>query len=69
MTVNELKVLSYELRQNVLDMVMSGKGGHLGGDMSVMDLLVTLYFKVMNVARRISRSGTMTVSCSARGTA
>lgn len=49
MTVNELKVLSYELRQNVLDMVMSGKGGHLGGDMSVMDLLVTLYFKVMNV--------------------
>lgn len=47
--MNELKVLSYELRQNVLDMVMSGKGGHLGGDMSVMDVLVTLYFKVMNI--------------------
>lgn len=49
MTVNELRALSYELRQNVLDMVMSGKGGHIGGDMSVMDTLVTLYFKVMNV--------------------
>ncbi len=48
--MNELKVMSYELRQNVLDMIISGKGGHIGGDMSVMDVLVTLYFKVMNVS-------------------
>ena len=48
--MNELKVLSYDLRQNVVDMIMSGKGGHIGGDMSMMDILTTLYFKVMNIS-------------------
>ena len=31
-------------------MIMSGKGGHIGGDMSVMDILVTLYFDQMNIS-------------------
>ena len=48
--MNELKVLSYELRQNVVDMIIAGKGGHIGGDMSVMDVLTTLYFRVMNIS-------------------
>lgn len=48
--MNELKVLSYDLRRNVVDMILSGKGGHIGGDMSMMDILVTLYFKVMNIS-------------------
>lgn len=42
--------MSFDLRRNVVDMIVSGKGGHIGGDMSVMDILVTLYFKVMNIA-------------------
>lgn len=48
--MNELKALSYDLRRNVVDMIVSGKGGHIGGDMSVIDILTTLYFKVMNVS-------------------
>lgn len=40
---------SYELRKDVADMIYSGKGGHIGGDMSVMEILVTLYFRVMNI--------------------
>ena len=47
-----LKVLSYYLRKKVVEMVIEGKGGHIGGDMSVMDILVTLYFKVMNISPR-----------------
>lgn len=47
--MNNLKVLSYELRKNVLDMIMEGGGGHIGGDMSVMEILVTLYMKQMNI--------------------
>lgn len=46
----ELTALSYELRKNVVDMIVSGKGGHIGGDMSVMDILVTLYFDQMNIS-------------------
>ena len=31
-------------------MIVAGKGGHIGGDMSVMDTLVALYFNQMNVS-------------------
>ena len=48
--MENLKALSYDLRKNVVDMIMEGKGGHIGGDMSVIDILVTLYFKVMNIS-------------------
>ena len=44
-----LKALAYELRQDVVDIIMAGKGGHIGGDMSVMEVLTELYFDQMNV--------------------
>ena len=42
--MENLSALSYELRKNVVDMIVEGKGGHIGGDMSVMEILVALYF-------------------------
>lgn len=48
--IKELQALSYELRKKVVEMIVEGKGGHIGGDMSVMDILVALYFKVMNIS-------------------
>ncbi len=45
-----LKELSYDLRKNVVDMIIEGKGGHIGGDMSVIDTLVALYFNAMNIS-------------------
>ena len=48
--MENLKALSYELRKNVVDMIVEGKGGHIGGDMSVMDILVELYFEQMNIS-------------------
>lgn len=47
--MENLKALSYDLRKTVVDMIIEGKGGHIGGDMSVMDILVELYFDQMNV--------------------
>lgn len=44
-----LQALSYKLRQDVIDIITAGKSGHIGGDMSVMDVLVTLYYDVMDV--------------------
>ena len=38
--MENLKALSYDLRKNVVDMIMEGKGGHIGGDMSVLDVMV-----------------------------
>lgn len=46
----DLKALSYDLRKNVVDMIVEGKGGHIGGDMSVIDILIELYFEQMNIS-------------------
>lgn len=46
----ELTLLAYDLRKKVVDMIISGKGGHIGGDMSVLNTLVTLYFNQMNIS-------------------
>lgn len=46
----DLTLLAYDLRKKVIDMIISGKGGHIGGDMSVMNILVTLYFNQMNIS-------------------
>lgn len=47
--MENLKALSFALRQDVLDMIYMAKTGHIGGDFSVMDILVTLYYKQLNV--------------------
>lgn len=48
--MSKLQAKSYELRQVVLDMIKKSGGGHIGGDFSVMDILVALYFKQMNIS-------------------
>lgn len=52
--MENLGALSYELRKNVVDMIVEGKGGHIGGDMSVMEILVVLYFSQMNIGPEIA---------------
>lgn len=49
MNMENLTALSYDLRKDVINMICAGKAGHIGGDMSVMDTLVVLYFNQMNV--------------------
>lgn len=34
----------------MIDMIVEGKGGHIGGDMSVMEILVELYMRQMNIS-------------------
>ncbi len=41
---------SYELRRDIIEMVHNSRAGHVGGDLSVVDILTVLYFKVMNVS-------------------
>jgi transketolase len=48
--IKELKMKAYDLRKDTVDMIMEGKGGHIGGDMSIMEILVTLYFRQMNIS-------------------
>lgn len=47
--MNALAVKAYDLRQDVVDIIMAGGGGHIGGDMSCMEIILTLYSR-MNVS-------------------
>ncbi len=44
------KARSFDLRRDCVDIIMAGGGGHIGGDMSLMDVLSYLYFNEMNIS-------------------
>lgn len=48
-TVNELKEIARDVRIDALRGIHSAGAGHPGGSLSVTDILVTLYFNVMNI--------------------
>ncbi|WP_026670207.1 transketolase [Butyrivibrio sp. AE3006] len=48
--MSNLKALAYKLRKDTVDIIMEGGGGHIGGDMSVMEILVSLYLDRMNIS-------------------
>mgnify|MGYP001165845762 CR=1 FL=1 len=45
-----LKALAYKLREDTVDLIRAGKAGHIGGDMSVMEILTELYFDQMHIS-------------------
>lgn len=49
-TIEELNQLRWDLRRDCVDIIMAGKGGHIGGDMSVIDALMVLYARHLNIA-------------------
>ncbi len=48
-SITELERLRWELRRDCVDIIMAGGGGHIGGDMSVIDALMVLYKNHLNV--------------------
>ncbi len=50
MTVQELLKKSWSLRRNVVNIIMAGGGGHIGGDMSVLNALLVLYKNHLNIS-------------------
>lgn len=45
----DLKKKSYEIRKDIVSLVHHAGTGHIGGDLSVTDILVALYYKHMNI--------------------
>lgn len=50
MDCKELYKKSMELRKDILTMVYRAKSGHIGGDFSVVDILISLYCDQMNIS-------------------
>jgi len=49
MTPRELRTIANRLRRRDLQAVFEAGAGHIGGEMSVMDLLTALYFNILHV--------------------
>jgi transketolase len=47
--VAELEELARQARVRIIKAIANAHGGHLGGPLSAIDMLIALYFKVMNV--------------------
>jgi len=48
--MDKLTRKSYELRRDIIEMINHSKAGHVGGDLSVVDILTVLYFDQMNIS-------------------
>ncbi len=48
-SIDELEHLGKEARRTALEMIASLGKGHVGGALSIVDLLVVLYYEEMNV--------------------
>lgn len=49
MEIETLKNLSKEIRKEVLTIVYQSKSGHLGCSLGIVDILITLYFKILHI--------------------
>ena len=47
--MRELEKIALEVRKKLLQNIVKAGGGHTGGSMSSVDILVALYFEVMNI--------------------
>lgn len=45
-----LKLKACDIRKDILTLIHRAKTGHIGGDMSVTDILVALYYKQLNLS-------------------
>lgn len=48
-SITQMEHLRWRLRRDCVDIIMAGGGGHIGGDMSVIDALIVLYKNHLNV--------------------
>ena len=48
--MENIKAKAFDLRKDTVDIIVAGNGGHIGGDMSVIDILISLYFCQMNIS-------------------
>jgi len=48
--MDQLTKKAFELRRDIIEMIYRSGAGHVGGDLSVIDILTVLYYQIMNVS-------------------
>ena len=53
----ELKKICKDIRKDILFMISNASSGHPGGSLSAVEILVTLYFEIMNLNEIFKANG------------
>ena len=53
--IKELRKISKQIREDIINMVYYAQSGHIGGSLSITDILVALYFNEMNIDEKNPR--------------
>jgi len=48
-SIEELELKAKEIRRDIVSMVYNAKSGHIGGSLSIVDILVSLYYGIIRV--------------------
>lgn len=51
MKTKELQLIAEKNRKRLVEVVFKAKAGHIGGDLSCLNVMTALYFHVMNIDR------------------
>ena len=49
MDIVDFEEKARQIRKNIIEQVYSAKSGHLGGSLSIADIMTVLYFKELNI--------------------
>lgn len=60
--LNNYRSLSLDLREMILDMASNPAGAHIGGALSVADIMVVLFHKIMSVTQGTSETDCLVLS-------
>lgn len=55
--INNLEQTALNLRRNIITMIQSGQGGHVGGSLSCIEVITALYFSVLRCKSRKTLNG------------
>lgn len=48
-TIEELKSIALDIRRDIIEMMWQTGSGHIGGSLSCVEILIVLYFHIMNI--------------------
>lgn len=54
--MESIEAIAMDRRLDVLEMVYRARTGHIGGSMSCMDILCTLYYRVMDIEKLLAKA-------------
>ena len=60
--IKKLKELSAKIRKDTFDMIINAQSGHIGGSLSIIEILTVLYYSVMDISAESDKKDRLILS-------